>query len=217
MTRIGVLGGTFDPIHLGHLDVADAARTALGLARILLVPSRMPPHRRPPTVSPAHRFAMTALAAQAYPHLLVSDLEMDDAAPSYTAATLDRLAGRGVDTTRLFLITGADAFRDIGTWKDFPGLLDRCHFVVVSRPGHAAPALRAALPDLAARMLDAPCAVPPRPAILLVDAATAPVSSTHVRQQLRAGATIEGLVPPPVAAYIGKHHLYTDAPSKDFE
>ena len=215
MTSVGLLGGTFDPIHQGHLDVANAAHRALGLTHVLLVPSHVPPHRRTPVASAAHRFAMVALAAQFHPHLLVSDLEMESSTPSYTSATLDRLAGRGFETSRLFFIAGADAFRDIGTWKDYPAILDRCHFVAVSRPGHPAPGLRLALPDLAERMVDAPCDVPSNPAIVLVDAPTAPVSSTRVRERLRTHAPVDSLVPPAVAAYIEKHGLYIDSAPGD--
>jgi nicotinate-nucleotide adenylyltransferase len=208
MTRLGLLGGTFDPIHQGHLDVAEAARLALGLTSILVVPSHIPPHRRPPRASASHRFAMAALAVQPHAALVVSDMEMEDAAPSYTAATLDRLARRGVDTTGLFFITGADAFQDIGTWMDYPAILDRCHFVAVSRPGRPSADLPLLLPDLSARMCQTPCGVPGSPAIFLVDAPTAPVSSTEIRERIRAGQVIDGMVPPGVAAYISKHGLY---------
>lgn len=217
MTRVGLLGGTFDPIHLGHLDVAETARRALGLTRVWLVPSKIPPHRRAPVASAAHRFAMAALAAQTREYLAVSDVEMDDALPSYTSATLDRLAARGVDTRSLCFVTGADAFSEIATWKHYPELLDRCHFVAVSRPGFRAPDLRIALPTLAGRMHEAPCELPSAPSILLVDAPTAPVSSTDVRRRLHRGESVDGLVPPPVAAYIARQGLYCQAPSKDTE
>jgi nicotinate-nucleotide adenylyltransferase len=214
MMRLGLFGGTFDPIHQGHLDVAEAARRALELSCIWVVPARVPPHRRPPAVSAAHRFAMVAIACANAPGLLVSDLEMDDASPSYTEGTLDRLPSLGVDVRSLFLVTGADAFRDIQTWKGFPGILDRCHFVVVSRPGQSAPDLRKQLPSLASRMVDAGREVGSTPAVILVDAPTAPVSSTDVRRRLQAGTAVDDLVAPGVAAYIEKHGLYRDS-SKD--
>jgi nicotinate-nucleotide adenylyltransferase len=113
-----------------------------------------------------------------------------------------------MDTRALFFITGADAFRDIAMWKDYPRILDRCHFVAVSRPGCPAPSLRAALPALADRMVDAPAALPAEPHIILVDAPTAPVSSTVIRQRIADGRAIDGLVPPAVAAYIEDHGLY---------
>jgi len=218
MSCVGLLGGTFDPIHQGHLDVADAARKALGLTRVLVMPSRIPPHRRAPRASAPHRFAMAALAAQSCQDLLVSDLEMldtSDTAPSYTSATLDRLAARGVNTRELFFITGADAFREIRTWMGFPAILDRCHFVAVSRPGQPAEELKLLLPELAGRMVAPPPgladqAVPDQPAIVLVDAPTAPVSSTEIRERIRTGESIDGMVPREVAAYIEKHGLYRD-------
>lgn len=218
MSRVGLLGGTLDPIHQGHLDVADAARRALGLTRVLVMPSRLPPHRRAPRASAPHRFAMAALAAQSCPDFLVSDLEMldtGDTAPSYTSATLDRLAARGVNTRELFFITGADAFRDIRTWMGFPAILDRCHFVAVSRPGQPAEGLKALLPELAGRMIAPQSGIPDQPApdqpaIVLVDAPTAPVSSTEIRERIRTGESIDGMVPREVAAYIAKHGLYRD-------
>lgn len=208
MTRIGVLGGTFDPVHAGHLDVARAAQAALSLDEVRILPSRLPPHRTPPQASPADRFAMVTLAVRDVRGFVASDLELHASGPSYTSVTLDRLAAQGVDTHGLFFITGADAFRDIAMWKDYPTLLDRCHFVAVSRPGCPAPSLRAALPALAARMVDAPAAVPATPRIFLVDAPTAPVSSTDIRERIAGGRPIAGLVPPAVAAYIDAHGLY---------
>jgi len=108
----------------------------------------------------------------------------------------------------LFFIIGADAFGDIATWMQYPGVLDRCHFAVVSRPGSPAPALRVALPSLAARMIETPCGIPAEPSIFLIDAPTAPVSSTEVRRRLAGGASIAGLVPDVVAAHIARHGLY---------
>jgi len=210
MSRLGVFGGTFDPVHTGHLDVARAAADALDLGRVLFMPANVPPHRSPPHASAAHRFAMAALATLDDERLAVSDLEMLSSAPSYTSATLDRLAGMGLVGSDVFLITGADAFRDIGTWKDFPALLDRCHFVVVSRPGCSATSLRTALPELADRMVTPPFGAQAqgRPHIILVDATTAPVSSTDVRRRVAAGEPVTGLLPDPVARYMEKHQLY---------
>ena len=138
---------------------------------------------------------MAALAAQSCPDFLVSDLEMldtSDTAPSYTSATLDRLNARGVNTRELFFITGADAFRDIRTWKDFPGILDRCHFVAVSRPGQPSEGLRSLLPELAGRMIAPESSLPDQPAIVLVDAPTAPVSSTEIRERIELVRVLTG-------------------------
>jgi nicotinate-nucleotide adenylyltransferase len=213
---VGVLGGTFDPIHLGHLDVARAAADALQLAEVRLTPSHVPPHRRTPGASVFHRFAMTSLAAAGDSRFVASDQELLRGGPSFTADTLRALQAEGMPASRLFFLTGADAFAEIATWKDYPVLLDLAHFVVCSRPGSPAGMVRGLLPDLADRMttvsredrvaMDDSPEAPTR--ILLLDAATASVSSTDVRATAAAGASLDGLVPGSVAAHIRKHRLY---------
>lgn len=213
--RTGVLGGTFDPIHVGHLDVADAARAALALDEVWLVPARVPPHRvAGPSASVYHRFAMVAIAAEGRLGLVASDLEVQAPGPSFTSATLGRLAATGRRPWQLFFITGADAFEEITTWRDYPDILDRAHFVVVSRPGTPVASLRRRLPALASRMI-APGADLERrlaeggaTAIFLLDAATADVSSTDIRRRAARGGSLAGLVPPGVETYIRGHRLY---------
>ncbi len=207
-TKQGLLGGTFDPVHVGHLGVAAAARRALGLDAVTLLPAPLPPHRAAPSASAPHRFAMAALATQDVPDMTLSDVEFDSPGPSYTDTTLDRLSARGIDTRTLFFIIGADAFRDIASWRNFPAVLDRCHFVVVSRPGTPVEELRVALRPLSARMVQAPCTIPAEPCIFLVDALTPPVSSTDIRDRLASGRPVAGLLPASVQAYIEKHGLY---------
>ena len=209
-TRLGWMGGTFDPVHCGHLDVAIAARTALKLDEVYLVPAHVPPHRGAPRASAADRLAMVRLAANTRDWLRVSDIELALPGPSYTTDTLDRLQAQGTNLPSLHVITGADAFAEIFTWKGVPQLLDRCPFVVVSRPGFPAPALRRVLPALAHRMLDAndDSDMTARPGIFLVDAPTAPVSSSQVRARASSGTSLEGLVPPTVESYINRHQLY---------
>jgi nicotinate-nucleotide adenylyltransferase len=206
--RIGLFGGTFDPIHYGHLDVARAARTALALDEVWVVPACVPPHRTAPHASAAHRFAMAAIAIEDEAGLRMSDIEMESDGPSYTTSTLDRLEAAGIATCTLFLITGVDAFRDIRSWKGYPALIDRCHIVVVSRPGAAATRVREEMPELSGRMHETPCTVPAAPSIFLVDAPTAPVSSTGVRHAIAARESLDALVPPRVAAYITRQALY---------
>lgn len=207
--RVGWLGGTFDPVHQGHLDVATAARAALDLDHVYLVPARVPPHRGAPVASTTHRLAMVKLAAETHDWLRVSEIELDATGPSYTMDTLDRLEAQGMDLRSLHVITGADAFAQILTWKGAPGLLDRCPFVVVSRPGNPAPALRQVLPSLAPRMVDANrCEFTARPSIFLVDAPTAPVTSTEVRARASSRSSLGRLVPETVASYINEHELY---------
>ena len=123
--RLGVLGGTFDPIHCGHVDAAHAAAAALGLTDLIVVPSFIPPHRPQPIASSYHRFAMVALAVAGRRGWRASDLELRAEGPSYTSATLDRLHAGGWRPDEIFFITGADAFGDIATWRDYPALLEQ--------------------------------------------------------------------------------------------
>lgn len=211
--RLGILGGTFDPVHCGHVDLARAAHDAIGLERIWLVPSHVPPHKPDqPLASPFHRFAMVALAAASVetPWLIASDMELSQEGTSYTARTLRRLVSAGHDPASIFFITGADAFAEIATWRDYPSLLTLAHFVVVSRPGFPVASVREQLPDLAGRMRSMASAesIPPQPSILLVDARTADVSSTDVRRRLAAGLSLEGRVPATVEQHAIRHGLY---------
>ena len=209
----GILGGTFDPIHTGHLDVARAAHVALGLDFVVLTPARRPPHRAA-IASAAHRFAMVALAAQGEPWLVVSDDEMAQDAPAYTDATLARWRERGHGPASLVFVTGADAFAGIRSWHNFPGLLDWCHFAVVARPGYPVATLPKLLPELAERMVTPESHLPAKPSIILIAANTAPVSSSEVRGWLAAGQRIDEAVPAAVAEYLRKHALYTGQPEE---
>jgi len=212
--RTGVLGGTFDPVHEGHVAAALAAHRALALDRVLFIPSHQPPHRPAhPVASAFHRFAMVSLAVAPHPPLIASDMELQEPGPSYTALTLRRLAEAGVRASQLFFITGTDAFAEIATWYDYPAVLDLAHFVVISRPGQSFAVLRERLPELAPRMRlagDRPLEETDRPprAIFLVNAATPDVSSTEVRERAAGGETLAGLVAPDVERHIGKYELY---------
>ena len=133
--RIGILGGTFDPIHCGHLDMGSAAERALGLTQLVVMTANIPPHRPQPVASSYHRFAMVALAIGGRERWRASDFELGIGLPSYTSGTFQHFHDRGFASTELFFVIGADAFAEIETWKDFPAILDRAHFAVVSRPG----------------------------------------------------------------------------------
>ena len=221
--RIGILGGTLDPVHVGHIDAALAAREALGLDRVLLVPAHVPPHRSEPATSPFHRFAMAAIAVNAVDGLAASDLELLAPGPSYTADTLLRLReSLGLGASQIFFITGADAFAEIETWSRYPAFLDLAHFVVVSRPGVALPALRRRLPALKDRMrlprvaragvAAAGGETPHETWIFLVDAPTPDVSSTDIRRRIAERRPLSGLVPPGVEHHIAQHALYGQRP-----
>jgi len=210
--RIGILGGTFDPIHRGHVDLGRAAQSALGLTQVFVVPTHMPPHRPQPVASSYHRFAMVALTVAGRVGWQATDVELGHDAPSYTSLTLRRFHERGFAPLELFFLIGADAFIEIGSWKDYPDILDRAHFAVVSRPGCPVTDLPRRLPDLAARMTPAeldPAVLHGTSVIFLIEAPTADVSSTAIRSRLADGQPITGLVEPDVQQHIEQHELYT--------
>jgi nicotinate-nucleotide adenylyltransferase len=209
--RIGILGGTFDPIHWGHLEAAFAAETALNLMRILVVPSSLPPHRPQPHASSFHRFAMASLAVVGRAGWRASDLELRDESQSFTAATLQKFHDRGYKASELYFILGADAFADIGSWVNYPAILDFAHFAVISRPGHPVGDIPHRLPRLAARMVQPPLDAISHidPMIVLIDAPTANVSSSAIRERRAQGESIASLVPDPVRQHIEQHGLYT--------
>ena len=214
--RVGILGGTLDPVHEGHLQAAAVARTALSLDTVLLMPSMMPPHRDvQPQASPFHRFAMVALAVSDREGLLASDDELCTTGPSYTWETLGRWHGRGFAPTELFFVLGADAFADIADWYRYPEVLDAAHFVVVARPGTSLAELESHVPELRSRMSDV--SSPKRqsagtPRIMLLSASTPDVSSTEIRRRVAAEERLEGLTPAAVIAHIQRYQLYKERP-----
>jgi nicotinate-nucleotide adenylyltransferase len=174
--------------------------------------ANIPPHRPQPQTSSYHRFAMVALAIADCEGWSASDLELIAASPSFTTGTLQRFSDRGVTPAEMFFIIGTDAFVDIESWKDFPAILDRAHFAVVSRPGLSLDEMSRRLPALASRMA-APADVVARatPSIFLIDAATADVSATAIRRRVARGDSIAGLVPAAVRQHIERHALYATA------
>ena len=208
--RLGILGGTFDPIHYGHLDAGAAAPRALALDEMRVVPSHDPPHRAGPHASAFHRFALAALAVQEQPGWTVSDVEVARQGPSYTVDTLRALGRDGWPPRQRYFVLGADAFADIALWHEFPAVLDDAHFVVVARPGTTIDAAVARTPALRSRVRTPAEAGAPLAgtAIFLVEAPTRDVSSTAIRARLTSGRGIDDLVPPGVARHIVAHHLY---------
>jgi nicotinate-nucleotide adenylyltransferase len=200
---LGLLGGTFDPIHNGHVAAAAAAQRALGLDAITLIPSHIPPHRHDPVgATSEQRFEMTRLAASEHPGWSASRIELDREGPSFTYDTLVTLSEGGSKSTQIFFITGADAFAEIATWSRYPAVLDLANFVVVSRPGITLDSLRARVPSA----FDRPSALT---RVILVDAPTPDISSTDIRRRVRAGESLSGVVPDSVARYIAAHRLYS--------
>jgi nicotinate-nucleotide adenylyltransferase len=209
--RLGLLGGTFDPVHFGHLDAADAARRALALDQVWLIPSHVPTHRpQDPVASPYQRFALTALAVADYPQLRVSDLELQRGGRTYTVDTLRALHTEGWTNAQLFFILGTDAFAEIATWRAYPDVLDAAHFVVITRPGLSIEAAMSRTPELTSRVRtpDAALVGGNTTGIIIVEAETRNVSSTTIRARLRSGHSVDDLVPASVARHILTHHLY---------
>ena len=218
--KLGVLGGTFDPIHNGHIAAATAAERALELEGIMLIPSRIPPHRHDPAgASGEQRYEMARLAADGRAGWSASRIELDREGPSYTYDTLIALAeglavserstprsngSRESKGTQIFFITGADAFAEIATWSRYPAVLDLANFVVVSRPGITLDSLRERVPSA---FRDRPSA---HTRVILVEAHTPDISSTDIRRRVRAGDSLSGFVPDSVARYIAAHHLYLE-------
>jgi nicotinate-nucleotide adenylyltransferase len=221
--RLGVLGGTFNPIHLGHLVLAESFRERLALDHVLFVPSGTPPHKREEPVAPAlHRYAMTALAVNGHPSFEVSDLELRRSGPSYSVDSLEALAGEWPGAC-LFFLMGSDTFLDLPTWRTPERLTAWATLAVGYRAGSdfapEGPAARAVLAGLGRRgwrrvgppsaSADGLAAIPPGE-VLLVETRSIPVSAREIRRMLAAGESVRYLVTPAVADYIAQHRLYRE-------
>ena len=190
-----------------------AAREALRLDQVLVIPSHVPPHRTQPASSAFHRFAMASIAVNGVDGLAACDIELMSAGPSFTADTLVRLCEwLSVTASQIFFITGADAFAEIETWNRYPAVLDLANFVVVSRPGMSLQSLRQRLPMLKDRMRLPRVTTAPGTSIYLVDAPTPDVSSTDIRRRIAERRSLSGLVPPGVEHHIAQHALYRQRP-----
>lgn len=213
--RLGVLGGTFDPIHYGHIEAAEAARRILALDEIVLIAAHDPPHRASdPRASAYHRFALVALAVAEREYYRASDLELVREGPSYTIDTLRYLHRRGWSPSQLFFILGTDAFAEIAMWHEYPAVLDAAHFAVITRPGTTLSAALARAPEASSRVRHPDAARTSsggHTAVFAVEAATPDVSSTAIRERLARGQCIDDLVPVTVARHIGRHKLYDAA------
>ena len=212
MIRI-LYGGTFDPVHDGHLAVADAA-AALFDADVALLPSADPPHRAPPGASAEQRAAMLALAVQGHPRLQLDRRELRRPGPSYSIDTLiDVRAGIGPDAPLAWLL-GADALRGLHRWHRWRDLFALAHFVVAARPGHSLDALDPELQaEIAARRVDDPAVLSRMPAgcLLRLDLPPRFEAASDLRQRIAAGLPWDDEVPPAVAAYIRAQRLYAPA------
>ena len=213
--NIALYGGTFDPLHAGHLAAARAARRHFGLDKILFIPTGNPPHKIHDHLTDyAERYAMVALACAGEPAFVPSRLESptSNGSPRYSIDTVRAVRRKLRRHDRLYFLLGVDAFLDLPHWKDFRRLLDSVEFIVVSRHGFDAGAIRAvAPPDLlpARRLAERADTIRLRHgAIHLLRGVDAPVASRDIRQAIQARKPIAGLVPPLVEEYILKEGLY---------
>ena len=193
--RIGVMGGTFDPIHHGHLVAAEEARWQFDLGRVVFVPTGRP-WQKPVGVSPAEdRYRMTVLATASNPAFTVSRLEVDHQGPTYTVDTLRRLRAAQPAGTRLFFITGADAVLQILTWKEPDQVLALAELIAATRPGFDLARLIGQVPGAAGR-------------VHRMEIPALAISSSDLRTRVARGAPIQYLVPDEVARYLHDHALY---------
>ena len=215
---LGFFGGTFDPVHFGHLRLAEEAADALGLATIVWSPAGQPPHRDPPRVAAADRLAMVELATAGNPRFRVDANEATSAAPSYTVTALERLRRQFGPARPLVLLLGSDAFAGLCTWHRWPELFGLAHLAVTHRPGVELDAgtLPAALAaEFASRRTASPATLAESPAGRIVGFAMTPlaISATQIRGLLTARQSARYLLPAAVVEYIESHRLYHTNPS----
>lgn len=197
--RTGLMGGTFDPVHHGHLLIAEEARQAFGLERVVFIPAGQPPHKRGEPISPAeHRYVMLNLGIAANPAFHASRMEIEREGPSYSVETIRSFLDAGARPEDLFFITGADSILEILTWHRHEEAIRLCTFVAVARPGY----------DLGKMDQQLPASY--RERIRVLQAPHVDISSTAIRERVRGGASIRYLVPGLVDAYIRKHGLYRE-------
>jgi nicotinate-nucleotide adenylyltransferase len=207
--RIGMLGGTFDPVHIGHLRGALEVAALLELDELRLTPSARPPHRDMPGVSAQDRLAMVSSAVQGVSPLTVDDRELLRDKPSYTIDTLESMRAELAPDDQLFLLLGWDAFCGLPTWHRWEELLEHCHIVVLQRPDADSESPDAMRNLLAARAVSDPKALKgPGGHITFVWQTPLSVSATQIRQLLASGKSVRFLVPDAVLAYIEAHGLY---------
>jgi len=217
--KLALYGGTFDPVHNGHLAVAKAVCELFALDELWFIPAHIAPHKRAvPSASPFHRFAMLALATQMEARLRLSTVELESPERPYTIDTLTRLRAKYDDSARLFFVMGADSWLEIETWRDWQRVLAMVDHIVVARPGyelrtdHVPAEVSARIIDLRGkRATEAQRALVANreKRIFLTDIVQEDLSATEVRHAVRkAPETLDELVPRSVADYIRKHELY---------
>jgi nicotinate-nucleotide adenylyltransferase len=212
--RLGIFGGTFDPVHIAHLRCAEEAREALGLDRVLFIPAAAPPHKRDrPVAAAQHRLAMLRLAVAGNPAFQVSPIELQRSGPSYSVDTLRRLHASMPAATELVFLVGLDAFRDIHTWKEYRALFELADFVVFARPGYRLRSFRALLPvatrgDFCYGRNRQTLKHKSGSQVRFLDLTALDISASAIRARVTRAQSVRYLVPLPVERYIARHRLY---------
>jgi nicotinate-nucleotide adenylyltransferase len=197
--KLGIMGGTFDPIHMGHLVMAEAVRMDYDLAKVLFIPTGTSPHKASMPITPAiDRYIMTMMATYSNPYFFVSPIERDRPGPSFTIDTVRALVAESEPGTEFYFLTGTDAVLELHTWNNIDELLDLCHFVAASRPGKV-------------RTIEQEIERLGPKAVERIHRLTTPeleISSTDIRDRVRLGKSIRYFVPENVEHYIHKEGLY---------
>ncbi|SHH80764.1 nicotinate-nucleotide adenylyltransferase [Ferrimonas marina] len=206
---LGLFGGTFDPIHNGHLRCAFEVQQQLGLDQVLLLPNHIPPHKASPGIAPHHRLAMVELAIEGCPNLGVDRRELDRSEPSYTVETLAQYRQEQGDRPLCFIV-GMDSLLQFHRWHQPEQILELAHLVVCHRPDHPLPADSEAQGWLARHGLDSAEQLQQTPAggIWLQPVTQLAIASSTLRAQMARGLAADFLLPPQVVAYIDRHRLY---------
>jgi nicotinate-nucleotide adenylyltransferase len=214
LRRVAIYGGTFDPVHNGHIEVARRVLQLFELDEVIFVPACVPPHKRNANITSAfHRFAMLALATETDQKLLLSTVELDAPELPYAVETVARMKN---DLTRLFFIIGADSWAEISTWHEWQRLMEMCDLIVATRPGYTiydnvAPGAKVTdVSDLDSKAISELLDAESNPRVFVTNAVMVDVSATRIRAAAKSNdfIALNTMVPSAVATYIQKYHLY---------
>lgn len=215
--RIGIFGGTFNPIHRGHLKAAEVVQRRLRLEKVLFIPSYIPPHKESSEIaSPFHRLKMVELALASYAQFIPSSIEIDTKGKSYSILTLKKIKEL-FPKAMIFFILGIDAFLEIDTWREYQKVLNQCYFVVISRPGYSLKDAKKVLEGrYQKRMVEISESEEVRDntllsfKIFLFPSISLDVASTEIRERIKRGDSIKGMVSEAVESYIYQENIYRD-------
>ncbi len=213
--RLGLFGGTYNPIHQGHVQAAENVRDRFQLDQVWFIPSHIPPHKSTEEVaSPEHRMNMVRLAVTGLPGLIPSSIEIEDEGTSYSILTLGKIK-KQFPKADLYFILGVDAFLEIDTWRAYEQVMEQCQFIVISRPGYDLEKAREVLEGAYSKRMhevkerdDLTQEKGLASQIYLMPIQALDISSSQIREKLKAGGPVSGLVPLPVEEYIKEHNLY---------